>query len=136
MPHGLVEPATEQRPEAKGERRARLRGKLCDPLEAENVKTGQHVGRQAERRDRQIEDCGSAFAGRQHEGGSGNKTSEGMGRAPAIGECGVPGNAGSGETRDHLIDHGSLPAVQVRGAGRVDHESVRRIGCDHRRIAL
>ena len=36
---------------------------------------------------------------------------------------------------DHRLQHGVFAAMEMGGAGRVDHQSVRRIGRDDRRIA-
>ena len=69
----------------------------------------------------------------QTTGATGGK---GMGGAPAVGDRRLRGNARCGEPPDHVFEHGVFPAMEMGGAGGVDHQSVRRIGGGDRRVML
>jgi hypothetical protein len=59
-----------------------------------------------------------------------------MGGAPGVGDRRPRGDARCGKSLDHPLHHGVFPAMEMGGAGRVDHQSVSCIGRDDRRIML
>lgn len=124
-PEGLIDAATELRPEAQSKRRARLREEVADPLEAENMERRDHVGRQAKRGEWKARQHGTVLAERRDQHGPRGVASQGVRRAPAVGDRRTRAHAGRCKPVDQAGEHGLFAAVKVVGACGVDHQAVR-----------
>jgi hypothetical protein len=133
--HGLIEAAAEFGTEAQDKRRAGFCREFADALKIEDGQVLHHGFGQAQGGDGQVEDGRRTFSRRNDDGGPDAIAGKGMGGAPAIGERGPRGDARCGELVDHPLQHGVFPAMKMGGAGCVDHQPVRRIGRDDRRVA-
>ena len=99
LAEGLVEAPAELRAEAQGERRARLREQVADPLEAEDAQVRRHRLRQPEGCQRQGRQHRGAMSGRRDEGRPRGMAGQRMSGAPAVGDGRAGGDAGQGQPR-------------------------------------
>jgi len=95
---GLIEAAARFGTEAQGERRARRGRQFTDDCKTEDAKAVDHILRQAQSADRQIQDRFRALARWNDDGRTRGKTRQRMSGAPAAGEGGA----------------GAMPAVAIR----------------------
>ena len=132
----LVEAAAGFRSKTQGERRARRVGEIRNCLEAEPPQTVDQSWRPSAsaaigngRIACAVSPAGTTIVPPRAE------ARQCVGCTPAVGDCGARGKAGRAKPLHHFGEHRSLAAMQMIGAGRVDHNAVRRIGSDDRRIA-
>ena len=141
----LVQPCRDQRAEAAGQRRARRGGQCADGLEAEQAQAVGDVGRQAQGLDRQGGEGGCRLAdGDDRNDASPRAARPGLSHPPAVagrispchrmrgagrvGDRGTGGDPLGGQPADQVAQQPRLAAVQMRAAGDVDPDAVRRIG--------
>jgi len=133
---GLIEAAARFGTEAQGERRAGCGRQFTDDCKTEDAKAVDHILRQAQGADRQIQYRFRALARWNDDGRTRGKTRQRMSGAPAAGEGGAGGDAGGGDPLDHPLQHGVFSAVKMRRASDIDDDPVVLVGGDDRRIVL
>ncbi len=130
----LIETEQQRLAEARGERRARTRGEIGDADEAGRFQIRGGLGIDAQRRDRQRQHGRFGFAARDDAGLA--IARDAPGAADRVGDRDAGAQALLREPRDQIARERRFAAEQMRAAGDVEEQAVRRIEADQRRVAV
>ena len=130
----LIEAQQQRLAEARGERRARARGEIGDAGEAGGFQVRDDVGIEAQRRDRQRQHGRFGFAARDDAGLA--IARDAPGAADRVGNRDAGVKPLMREPRDQIAGQRRFAAEQMRAAGDVEQQAVRRIEADQRRVAV
>ena len=133
-PERLIEAADKDFAEPGGERCARQVNDIGDALEAELGERLDGFGRKPQGRHRQRHE-GVANPARRHQGRAAEMRDR-EGAADRIGDGGAGVQTLGGEARKDVAAHGGFPTEQMGTAGDVEHEAVRCIEADQRRVTV
>ena len=130
----LIETEQQRLAEARGERRARPRGQIGDADEARGLQVRDDVGIDAQRRDRQRQHGRFGFAARDDALFA--IARDAPGAADRVGNRDAGAQALLREPRDQIAGERRFAAEQMRAAGDVEQQAIRRIEADQRRVAV
>ena len=132
----LIEAEQQALAEARGERRARARGKIGDAGEAGGFQARDGLGVDAQRRDRQRQAPSLRFrrAGRCRLVVAIARNAPGA--ADRVGDRGAGAQTLLRKPRNQIAGQRRLAAEQMRAAGDVEQQTIRRIEADQRRVAI
>ena len=130
----LIEAEQQRLAEARGERRARARGEIGDAGQAGGFQVRDGLGIDAQRRDRQRQHGRFGFAARDDARLA--IARDAPGAADRVGDRDAGAQTLLREPRDQIAGERRLAAEQMRAAGDVEQQAIRRIEADQRRIAV
>jgi hypothetical protein len=116
------------------QRRARLTSNITDALKAEPAELIDHLAGQPEESEWQPLEQRRALSNGHDNDRLGSRPRKGMGGSPCVSHCRPRRDAGGRQACDHVLEHGILAAMQMRGPARIDHQPIGRIDGDQRRI--
>jgi hypothetical protein len=130
-PGRLVQPQSQQWPEPPHQRRAGGGGQGANPFEPQQPQVRQYIGRQAQCLDREIRH--DVRTRRHHTAIA--KPSDRVRDGGGVGDGGSGGPTLGIQSRYQIAQQPCLAAMQMRAAGDVDPEAVRRIRRHQRCVA-
>ena len=131
----LIEAAPRFGAEAQGERCSRHRHQIGDRLETEPMQPIHALHIKAQRGDRQGRQRGAGLAGSNDRQRIGRKPCQRMCGPDRIGKAGACGDHRRLQARQQIAQQLRLAAMQMRGAGHVDQQTIGRIERDIRAVA-